>query len=144
MEHTEEREPRMKLNLFVKITSMVLTAVLVTSLGLFLISSYYVRTGFNHEAQTGVSLLRGIVEKQIEANKEALLQGTTALAHNSGLIEALVRRDAKAMKDLLRHQMDILKVDSVLVSDEKGIILVRAHDDKAGDNWHGLLFASDL
>ncbi len=129
----------MKLNLFVKITAMVLISVLATSLGLFLISSHYVRTGFDHEAQTGVSLLRSIVEKQIEANKEALLQGTTALAHNSDLIEALVRRDAKTMKDLLRHQMEILKVDSVLVSDEKGIILVRAHDDKAGDSGLNLI-----
>lgn len=129
----------MKLNIFVKVTAAVLASVFITSVGLFLVSNYYVRNGFNVEAKESVKLLRGIVEKKLDSDKEDLLKATNVLANNSGLIEALVRRDTKALKAMLRHQMEILKVDNAVVVDEKGIVLARGHDDKTGDSGLNLI-----
>jgi methyl-accepting chemotaxis protein len=128
----------MKFNIFAKVTSVILAAVIVTTLGMFLVSTYLVSNGFDAEAKENLTLFQGVVEKQIEEQKAVLFKGTTSLAHNSGVIEALARRDLKALKILLRNEMEILKVDTVMVSDEKGIILVRAHDDKAGDSGQNL------
>ncbi|KAF0234526.1 MAG: methyl-accepting chemotaxis [Desulfovibrionaceae bacterium] len=124
----------MRVNLFIKITSVVILSVLVTSIGLFLVSSHYIRSGFDAESREGVKVIQGIVEKQIESDMQNVYAATESLAQNTGLIEALAQRDTKALKTLLRRQMEILKVDNMLVSDEKGIIVVRAHDDKAGDS----------
>ena len=129
----------MKLNIFVKVTAAVLASVFITSIGLFLVSNYYVRNGFNVEAKESVKLLRGIVEKKLDSDKEDLFKATNALANNSGLIEALVRRDTKALKAMLRLQMEILKVDNAVVVDEKGIVLARGHDDKTGDSGLNLI-----
>jgi methyl-accepting chemotaxis protein len=129
----------MKLNIFVKVTAMVITAVVATGLGMFLVASHFVSKGFDADARDNITLFQRIVDKQIEAQKADLFQLATTLARNPAVIEAVSRHDGKALKDLLKPELEINKVDSILVSDEKGIILVRAHSDKAGDSGLNLL-----
>jgi len=129
----------MKLNIFVKVTSMVIASVLATGLGMFLVANYFVSKGFDAEARDNIALFQGVVEKQIEAQKTDLFQLATSLSKNPAVIEATSKGDAKALKTLLKPELEINDVDSILVSDAKGIILVRAHDDKAGDSGLNLI-----
>jgi len=129
----------MKVNIFIKVTGIVLAAVVITCLGMFFVSSHFVGKGFDTEARDNITLFQRVVEKQVEAEKEDLFQATSSLAHNPAVIDAVAKRDAATLKALLRKQLDIHKVDSILASDEKGIILVRAHDDKAGDSGLNLI-----
>lgn len=129
----------MKLNIFVKVTGMVLTAVIVSSVSLFLVSNYFVGRGFDTEARDNITLFQRVVEKQVEAEKTDLAQTTQALAARAAVVEAVAKRDAKALKALLKHQLDIHKVDTILATDEKGVCIVRAHDEKAGDSVLNLL-----
>jgi methyl-accepting chemotaxis protein len=129
----------MKLNIFVKVTGMVISAVIVSSVSLFLVSNYFVGHGFDEEARDNITLFQRIVEKQVEAEKTDLSQTTQALANNPAVIDAVAKRDAKALKALLKHQLQIHQVDTILASDEKGVCIVRAHDDKAGDSVLNLL-----
>ncbi|HWR04594.1 MAG TPA: methyl-accepting chemotaxis protein, partial [Humidesulfovibrio sp.] len=129
----------MKFNIFVKVTGMVITAVLVSSISLFLVSNYLVGQGFDSEARDNIALFQRVVEKQVESEKTSLAQTTAALAHNPAVVEAVAKRDAKTLKALLRHQMEIHKVGTILASDEAGVAIVRAHDDKAGDSLLNLI-----
>ncbi|MDR3641778.1 MAG: methyl-accepting chemotaxis protein [Humidesulfovibrio sp.] len=130
----------MKVNIFVKVTSMVIAAVAATSLGMFLVANHLVGNGFDMEARDNIALFQRIVDKHIMAEGEMLYKATNALSQNPAVIDAVARHDDKALKEILRHHLDIHKVDAIVATDDKGIILVRAHDDKAGDS--ALNFAS--
>jgi methyl-accepting chemotaxis protein len=129
----------MKLNIFVKVTAMIVGAVVATSLGLFLVANYFTGKGFDAEARDNIALFQAVVDKQVESQKTDLFQTATSLSHNAAIIDAAAKRDAKTLKALLKPELEIQQVDSILVSDENGVIIVRAHDDKAGDSALNLL-----
>jgi len=129
----------MKLNIFVKVNGMILAAVIVSSLGMYCVADYFVGKGFDQEARGNIVLLQSVVEKEVESQKVDLFQLATSLSHNPAVVEATGKGDAKALKALLKPELEVNQVDSILVSDAKGTILVRAHDDKAGDSGLKLL-----
>jgi methyl-accepting chemotaxis protein len=124
----------MKLTIFVKVTGIVVGAVMLTSFSMFLVSSYYSGKAFDAEARSTITQLRQIVEKEIDSRRQVLDAATLALAQNTDVIDACARKDAKALKALMRKHLEIHKVDSVLATDEAGVILARGHADKAGDS----------
>jgi methyl-accepting chemotaxis protein len=124
----------MRLNIFVKITGIVLGAVVLTSLGMLLISNYSAGKGFDADARDTIGLLQHVVERQIETRRVTLDDATQALSTNPELIAAVADRDGKALKALLRKMLQLYKVDSVMATDEKGVVLARGHAEKAGDD----------
>ena len=124
----------MKLNIFVKVTGMVLGAVLVTSISLFLAAHYFARQGFNAEAQDNIRLFQTVVSKEVQSQQDSALHAVTSLSHNPLLTQAAAAGDAKTLRELLKTQLEIFGAGTAFVTDAKGVILARGHSDKAGDS----------
>lgn len=76
----------MKLNIFIKVTGMVITAVLISCVSLFLVSNYFVSRGFDTDARENITLFQRVVEKQIDAEMTDLMQTTVSLSHNPAVV----------------------------------------------------------
>jgi len=123
-----------KLNIFVKVTGMVISAVLVTSLSLFLAAQHFASQGFNDEAKDNIRLFETVVEKEVIAKRENTLKAATSLAQNPHLVQALAEKDKKTLHTLLKQQMNIFNAGTAFVTDAQGVIIARGHSEKAGDS----------
>ncbi len=124
----------MKLNIFVKVTGMVIGAVLVTSISLFLAAHYFAQKGFNAEAKDNIRLFQTVVEKSVHGRQDDVLKGTASLALNPALSQAMADGDIATLRAMLKQQLDIFHASTVFVTDARGVILARGHSDKAGDS----------
>ncbi|MHC1753376.1 methyl-accepting chemotaxis protein [Humidesulfovibrio sp.] len=124
----------MRLNIFVKVTGMVLGAVLITSLSLFVAAQHFANKGFNIEAEDNIRLFQSVVDKEVTAKQVNTLRAATSLAQNPQFAQALADGDAKTLHALLKHQMEIFHAGTAFVTDAQGVIIARGHSDKAGDN----------
>jgi len=124
----------MRLNIFVKVTGMVLGAVLVTSLSLFIAAQHFASKGFNIEAEDNIRLFQSVVDKEVTAKQSNALRAATSLSQNPQFAQALADGDAKTLHALLKQQMEIFHAGTAFVTDAQGVIIARGHSDKAGDN----------
>jgi methyl-accepting chemotaxis protein len=124
----------MKLNIFVKVTGMVLGAVLATGISLFLAANYFSRQGFNNEAKDNIRLFQTVVDKEVLSKQENALKAATSLAKNPLLAQALANGDVATLHTQLKQQMEIFKAGTSFITDAKGVIVTRGHSDKAGDS----------
>ncbi len=133
----------MKLNIFVKVTAMVLAAVLITSVALFAVSIYFVRDGFDTEAKANISIFQGVVDKRIQSHKSELLNAATAMSFNPRIFEDLQKGEIGALRALLKKQLSTFSAETIFVTDAKGVILARGHSDDAGDSAASRLSVSE-
>ncbi len=124
----------MKLNIFVKVTATVMASVLLTSIGLFLVSNYYARSGFEAEAKENIKLFQTVVEKGVQGKQQNILRAASSLSHNPQLVQSLASGDKAAMRALMKHQLELFGAETAFVTDTKGVILARGHSDEAGDS----------
>lgn len=110
----------MKLNIFVKVTAMVLAAVLITSVALFTVSIYFVRDGFDSEAKANIKIFQTVVDKRIQSHKGELLNAATAMSFNSRIAEDLQKGETGALRALLKKQLATFSAETAFVTDAKG------------------------
>lgn len=123
----------MKMNIFAKVVTMMAAAVLITSAGVFWTSKYFTDQAFDREAHSAIQTAKGTVEEYFAGLHTRYLQAGLLVAENQALGEALLTRDASAVRQILTRAMVDTNADFVTVCDARGRVLARAHSDKQGD-----------
>ena len=109
-------------------TTALLLAVVTTSLGGWLLSS-------SAESASGIQL--EAARTSLEQQMDVFIRVQTAyadFASQSGNIgNAIVARDIDTLRTFSRIVIDDPYIDTVTITDNRGVVLVRGHSDKAGD-----------
>jgi len=117
-----------------KILTMSIVSVLLTSLGLFMTSRHYTNVAFDTDSITTITSAKKVVENHIEGLKEKYSQAGLLIASNKDVVDAVAAKDSNSLRPLIIQAMRISGAQFITVSDEKGVVIVRSHSDKAGDS----------
>ncbi len=92
--------------------------------------------GENMEKAHEASVVKGMdgLAMIIDDHKKQAADVASAMAGYPGVAQAIETKDAAAMVRLLGPMAKQFGVDSVTVSDEKGVVVARTRDKKAGDS----------
>ncbi len=127
----------MRVSILVKIVVMVAAAVVITSIGVFFTSRYFVVQGFNAEAAGNIQAMQVVVDKEVHDQMDKYLEDGGFLAENSNFVSAVRAKDQLVIRMLITDFMTKNDSDFITVSDDKGVVIARAHSDKAGDSVLG-------
>lgn len=127
----------MRLTIFAKVVLVVVAVVLVTSLGVFATAKYFMDEAFDVESRNAIQTAQKVVTNHIEVLERDALEDCVFIASIRRLAEAVQYRDEAAVKTLAIQAMKDSGSHFVTVCDANGVVLARAHSDKAGDSVKG-------
>lgn len=85
-------------------------------------------------SQQGVEGLR----RELENQKQEAMKSAVILAQNSDIRKALAAREASLLLMGVTPIAEKMELDFVTITDDRGTVLVRSHDNSRGDNIAGL------
>jgi methyl-accepting chemotaxis protein len=124
----------MKIKIAGKILILSALSVLITSIGLFLTSKYFTEIAFDDVSRESIVSSKMAVENHVEELKGNFLKIGKIIAANSQVVDAVEAKDASALRPVIIKAMQDAGAHFITVSDEKGVVIARAHSDKAGDS----------
>ena len=127
----------MKIRISGKILILSIFSVLTTSLGIFLTSSYFMNTSFDVVSKENILSAKSVVDNYIDGVKEKYLHSCILIASNKSVVDAVASKDGEALRSVIIKTMKDTGAHFITVSDEKGIVIARAHSDKVGDSVMG-------
>ncbi len=124
----------MSLGIKQKLSGSIIVLVAVAVLATAMAAIYFFND--NMEKAHEVTTVQGMefLASQLEDYKKQAAANATIMAAYPGLAQAIEGRDAAAVLRLLGPVAQNSGVDSVTVSDGKGVVVARTHDPKTGDS----------
>ncbi len=134
----------MRLSITKKIVLCLVLLLLMSSGFIFFVATYnysstltQVLSNEIRQAQTNfVAVLQEVEERSIDLAKLS--------AEHKELAPAIENRDQAALKRLAAHIMRETEMSILTITDDQGIVLVRAHSDKYGDGTRGIGAMDDI
>ena len=121
---------RLRTRMILYISVVIAIAVIATTVpALYQFSNSLAMTNFQ-SARQGVEGLKNEVESQ----KNDALKSVAVLSINPEIRKALILKDTKALLSISAPIAKELGIDFVTITDDKGVVLVRVHDEKKGDS----------
>jgi methyl-accepting chemotaxis protein len=124
----------MKLKIAAKISILSIFCVVVTSVGLFFTSKYYMDIAFDTVSQENIVSSKNVVENYVVGLKERFLQAGTLIASNTSIINAVENKNEVFLRPLIVQAMKDTGAHFITVSDQKGVVIARSHSEKTGDS----------
>jgi methyl-accepting chemotaxis protein len=124
----------MKMKIAGKILILSAFSVLITSIGLFFTSRYFTDIAFDDVSREGIASSKMAVENHVEELKSTYLRIGSIIAANKEVVDAVAANDAAALRPVIIKAMKDAGAHFITVSDGKGVVIARAHSDKAGDS----------
>ncbi|MDU2063888.1 MAG: methyl-accepting chemotaxis protein [Sporomusaceae bacterium] len=116
--------------MIVYITAFILVAVLSVTIPAVTYFSNDMEKDYEQQVVLGMEGLNSVLDEY----KEKVTNYGVILAQQPQIIEAVEKKDAAALRQLITPIAKSAKFDSVTISDEQGIVIARTHDTKAGDS----------
>ncbi len=121
---------RLRTRMILYISVVIAIAVIATTVpALYQFSNSLAMTNFQ-SARQGVEGLKNEVENQ----KNDALKSVAVLSINPEIRKALILKDTRALLGISAPIAKELGIDFVTITDDKGVVLVRVHDEKKGDS----------
>jgi len=127
----------MKISIFVKITGLVVLAVLITTSALFLTTNYYIAQGLDKKGLGVLEDTKAAVDTIIEDWETRLLYVGFLMAANLDVQQAIAEKNTPFLQRFSREVMQRTGVEFVTISDGQGNVLARGHADRIGDSVAG-------
>ena len=124
----------MRITFSAKITSIVLSAVVLLSAGIAVTIGFRVRTLLEREAANQISAGRNAVNLSAEMTLEKLKSQAQLLASLDQAKRAVQEKDTVFLQGLARSAMNSIGASLVAFTDAQGAVLARGHSDKKGDS----------
>lgn len=123
-----------RLSIFYKILLFIVVLVTVSSGGVFLITNYYTKIGYNNESKEKIKLLYNIVVNRMDRIQSSYRESGALLASNPEFVSAIVNNDNVAIRQMFKELSSSLNSDFITVSNKDGIVVARSHSEKFGDS----------
>ena len=128
------KEDSMHFSIARKIMCVAMFGVVIACASLLCISIILLEEAFEHQYIGSLRSMQGVVgrlndDEMAELQKKALLFGQSA-----ELEEALASKDSAAARKVVVAAQKQLGVDGVTITDAQGIVFIRSHSEKAGDD----------
>lgn len=123
----------MKISIFVKITAMMMMAVLVTCVSLFLTSRYFVTKGFDQEMHQNMTTAVSVVNKIYADTEVKHIKQSQMLSNTKLLSDAISNRDAASYKKIIDDALTKSDADFIVITDAQGVVLYRTSSSETGD-----------
>jgi len=125
----------MRISIFAKVALMTVLAILLTVIPVLYVVDKKVSENFDHEAQVLLKEGSNVVEELLKNYRQTMSGFAYQLSINEAFIRSVVAKDKGKLRALTKSILEASTViDSIVVTDDKGIIIARAHSDTAGDS----------
>lgn len=124
----------MRISFSAKITSIVLSVVVLLSAGIAVTIGLRVRTLLEHEAVNQINAGRNAVNLSAEMTLDKLQAEAKLLAGLDQVKKAVAEKDSVFLRELARGAMASIGASLVAFTDTEGVVLARGHSDKKGDS----------
>jgi len=125
----------MRITIFAKVALMAVFAILLTVIPILYLVDMKVSENFNNAAQETLKDNSAIVEVLLNDCRQAMSSFAYQLSISEAFIRAVVAKDKAKLRALSKNILEASSmIDSIVITDDKGIIIARAHADTAGDS----------
>lgn len=112
----------------------LIVAILLASLSIFLVSSYFMNHGFEEHYQQDMATMRQVVENDLNNLQDRLLQEVIMLSRSVDLEKAFKSGNPMLLGNMARDAKERFQASFATITDAKGKVLARGHSNKVGDN----------
>jgi len=124
----------MRLSISKKIMGITAVAVVITSLFAFGACFFSFDHLFEQSMSEEVRHLQTVIAEMHANEVERMQQIGRYVIQSSGLGAALLAADPDKLRQFAKAYLAHFHLDAVVITDAKGVVLVRGHSDRAGDN----------
>jgi PAS domain S-box-containing protein len=125
----------MRITIFAKVALMTVVAILLTVSPILYIVDVKVSERFDHETEVLLKESSNVVGELLKDYRQTMRGFAYQLAINEAFIKAVVAKDKEKLRALTKSILDASAViDSIVVTDDKGVVIARGHADTAGDS----------
>jgi methyl-accepting chemotaxis protein len=124
----------MRVSFSTKITSIVLSVVVLLSACIAISIGIRVRTLLEREAEHQINAGRNAVNLSLEMTLSKLQTEAQLLAGLDQVKRSVAQKDSAFLQEVARGAMASIGASLVAFTDEKGTVLARGHSDKKGDS----------
>jgi len=115
--------------ILVTVTGMIISSVIILCISTILMSGLLNRTMYDD-----MFAMQSVVAKAQEQEESRLLHNVNILSTMPEFVDSVYAQDIPRVKELAKFFLRQLGLDSVVVTDADGIVIVRGHSDIAGDD----------
>ncbi len=125
----------MRITIFTKVAFMTTFAILVTTLSILYIVKIKAYQKFDQESDDNIKVHASVVGEFFLDYNRTMKGYAYQLSSNPAFVAAVTARDKDKIRALTKKILEESAViDSIVITDNKGIIIARAHSEAAGDN----------
>jgi methyl-accepting chemotaxis protein len=129
----------MRLTFSLKIALLLVVCIAVVSGGIFCTTYFFITDGFDVQTVEELGARQKAVQSKLDALKDEILAETYLIASDLAIAQAIASGDSAFLKKHAKTILDKTKIDFLTITDAKGIVVARGHDDKVGDSAMGQL-----
>ncbi|MBQ9537573.1 MAG: diguanylate cyclase [Desulfovibrionaceae bacterium] len=118
---------------FMRAVIWLIVCVLVSAIGIFLISQHFMHSGFEDAFAKQMRVMHSVVEDILNNTKIRLYQEASLLVDSRQLQDAFVSKDATILRQFAQNAMRKCRANFAIIVDAKGLVLARGHMAKVGD-----------
>ncbi len=125
----------MRITIFAKIALMTTFAILLATLSILYIVNVKSLAKFDQEADDSLKISAGVAVEFFRDYSRTMKGYAYQLSTNGEFIRAVATKDKESIRALTKKILEESTViDSIVITDEKGIIIARAHSATSGDS----------
>jgi methyl-accepting chemotaxis protein len=125
----------MRITIFAKVAMMTVLAILLTVVPILYLVDKKVFERLDADAKVLIEESANVIEVLFDNYRLTMSGFANQLAHNDSLIKAVIERDKETVIALTRRVLEQSPlIDSIVVTDDKGDVIARAHSDTVGDS----------
>jgi methyl-accepting chemotaxis protein len=127
----------MKFSISRKIISIAVISVVVSSVMILFIGTFFTSRQLELAARNEMSTMNALVARIQNQEEERLRQSSQIIASMPQFVDAVHNQDTQAIKEIAEMTLLHFNLDVVTVTDANGIVLARGHSDSSGDDISG-------
>ncbi|MDR2695301.1 MAG: cache domain-containing protein, partial [Deltaproteobacteria bacterium] len=125
----------MHITIFAKVAMMTMLAILLTTVPTLYIVDMRAYELFDKEAEKSLKGTSDVVRELLREYRRTMTGYAYQLSVNDAFIQAVVAKDKAKIRDMTKKILEAsTRIDSIVVTDNKGIIIARAHAEASGDD----------
>jgi len=124
----------MKLSISRKIVMIAVAGVVASSIIILILGSTLTSRLFNSSLNNDMQAMQALVANMIDEEEAGLKQTIKILITIPEFVNSVEERDINAVQNYIKIVMNQFEYDLVTVTDSDGIVLARAHSDRALDD----------
>jgi len=124
----------MKFSIARKIIGITTVGVIVACTAVLCVSVSLLDGVLEKEQENSLRNMQGVIQKMRNDEGAELLKNVGLVSHEEILAAALAAGDKATSTKVTRTVQEQLRVDGVTITDARGIVFVRSHSDRTGDD----------